>query len=146
MTAHFDRWPWALLSGALFIAGCSGVRVDTYPPDFTYLPRDEIRDTMTRMSVEIWRINDILDRNETVASYQREEIIEALRALERSSEKLGAGWRLTNHALIDENIDGFRDSVVDARLAVEREPANYYLAGKLSGSCLACHKLAREAR
>ena len=128
---------------AMVIAGCSGVRVDTYPPDFTYLPTSEIKGTMTRMSVEIWRINDILDRNETVVGYQRDEILDALRALERSAQNMGAGWQLTNHALIDENIDAFKDSVVDARLAIEREPPNYYLAGKLSGSCLACHRIAR---
>ena len=124
---------------ALIAMGCSEVRVRPYPPDIVYLDDQQIESTMMRLSADIWTINDIFDTNEHISGSNRERIIDILREMENEAVNLGAGTQKTNHLLIDDNIDQFRYDVRAAREAVEAEPPNYYLAGRLSGSCLACH-------
>ncbi len=96
---------------------------------------------MGRFSANLWRIDAILADSETVLPYQREEIINLLKDIEKVADELGAGPQVTSHLLIDEHIDKFRSDVQKARQAVEREIPNYFLVGRLSGSCTACHFL-----
>lgn len=124
---------------ALIVWGCSEVRVRPYPPDIVYLDDQQIESTMMRLSADIWTINDIFDNNEHISGFNRERIIDLLREMENEAVSLGAGTQKTNHLVIDNNIDQFRYDVRAAREAIEAEPPNYYLAGRLSGSCLACH-------
>ncbi|HSH44057.1 MAG TPA: hypothetical protein VK973_18175 [Arenicellales bacterium] len=122
-------------------AGCAAVRKVTYPPDFVYLDRAEITGSMSRLSADIWRIEDILSSSETVLPYEREEIITILGDMRQVADNLGAGTVDTNHPFIDENIDAFRQDVQRALDDVKAEPPSYYRAGVLSGRCLACHRL-----
>ena len=124
---------------ALIVGGCSEVRVRPYPPDIVYLDEQQIESTMMRLSADIWTINDIFDNNEYISTFNRERIVVLLKEMENEAMTLGAGTQKTNHLFIDEHIDQFKDDVVAARLAIEADPPNYYLAGRLSGSCLACH-------
>ena len=123
----------------LIVVGCSEVRLRPYPPDIVYLDDQQIESTMMRLSADIWTINDIFDNNEYISGFHRERIIDLLKEMENEAVTLGAGTQKTNHLIIDNNIDQFRHDVRAAREAVEAEPPNYYLAGRLSGSCLACH-------
>lgn len=123
------------------LAGCAEteVKMHTYPADMVYIEDSEVENAMLRLSRYIWSMNDIFDSQEHIAGYNREMILELLENMEKEALTLGAGSRQTNHLLIDENIEEFRADVRGARKAVEAEPPNYYLAGRLSGSCLACH-------
>lgn len=131
----------ALLAGIIIagLVGCNYVRKVTYPPNFVYLDRKEIISAMAEFSVDLWRIDDILSHSETILPYQRDEIIALLKHIEKIANTLGAGSTQTNHLLIDQHIDQFKDSVHNARKAVEADPPNYYLAGRLSGACNGCH-------
>jgi hypothetical protein len=123
------------------LAGCAEteVKMHTYPAGMVYIEDSEVENAMLRLSRYIWSMNDIFDSQEHIAGYNREMILELLGNMEKEALTLGAGARQTNHLLIDENIEEFRADVRNARKAVEAEPPNYYLAGRLSGSCLACH-------
>lgn len=123
------------------IAGCADttVRMHTYPADMVYIEEGEVENAMLRLSRYIWSINDIFSSQEHIAGYNRERVIQLLKNMEKEAGELGAGARQTNHLLIDQNIGTFRTDVENARKAVESDPPNYYLAGRLSGSCLACH-------
>lgn len=123
------------------VSGCAAVRQVTYPPDFVYLDRSEITGSMSRLSASIWRMEDILASSETVLPYEREEIITILGDMSAIADRLGAGTVNTNHPFIDQNIDAFQRDVELALEDVKKEPPGYYRAGRLSGRCLACHRL-----
>jgi len=125
--------------GLTMMGGCASVRKVTYPPDCIYPERTQVTSSMARFSVNLWRIDDILANSETVLPYQREEIIDLLRGIEKVADQLGAGTWETSHLFIDENIDQFKSDVRQAREAIELETPNYFLVGRLSGSCTACH-------
>ena len=46
----------------------------------------------------------------------------------------------TNHLVIDDHIDQFRSDVNDAIRDARANPPNYFALGRLSGSCVGCHK------
>lgn len=125
------------------VAGCQVIRKVTYPPDFVYLAPSDIKGSMKQLSADIWRIDDILSTSETVLPYEREKIVDILKNMKTTTTKLGAGSVQTNHPFIDQNIDSFNQDVQLALKDVEQEPPSYYRAGRLSGRCLACHRLRR---
>lgn len=141
MRQRSRKWWIAAAVCAALVAGCSAVRKVTYPPDFVYLNRSDVTGYMKRMSADIWRIDDILGGSETVLPYQREKIISDLKDMQSVADKLGAGTVETNHPFIDQNIDAFKHDVNLALQDVEGDPPTYYRAGRLSGRCLACHRL-----
>ncbi len=122
------------------VTGCALVRKATYPPDFVYLEKTQVVGAMAELNVDLWRIDDIIAGSETILPYKREEIIGILRHMETVANRLGAGPRTTNHLFIDDNIDAFKEQVLEALRFVEKEPPNYYFAGRLSGGCMACHQ------
>lgn len=125
----------------LATSGCELVRKVTYPPNFTYLERADIRTSMSQMADSIRRIDSILTSSVVVTEQQRELILEELSLLDRTAVSLGAGEQITNHLLLDEHIDEFRSAVTHARDAVVATPPSYYWAGQLTGACLSCHVL-----
>jgi len=136
------RLKWYVIGICAFLAvGCAAVRKVTYPPDFVYMDRSDVTNAMSNLSVNIWRIDDILANSETVLPYEREEIISILNDMSGIADKLGAGTVETNHPFIDQNIDAFKHDVDLALAEVKQEPPAYYRAGRLSGRCLACHRL-----
>ena len=130
---------WTLLACTLVI-GCAEIRQATYPSDFVYLDRKQVRSQMASMSLHMREIDKILADNLAVNSEQQAQIIKLLNRIDASAERLGAGNVQTSHLLIDEHIDDFR---ADLRLALRdasSDPPNYYALGRLAGSCTACHQ------
>lgn len=132
-----------ILLGVGAITACQEMQVGpaTYPRDYVYLEQDDISDTMSRLSVSIWTINDILDNAEVISGFRRDQIVSLLKDMEEAANDLGAGGKITNHPIFDNNIDNFKADVQLAREAIQQDPPNYYRVGRLSGSCLACHAL-----
>ena len=137
------RTPWRALCALLacsLVIGCAEIRRVTYPSDFVYLDRKQVRSQMASMSLYMREIDEILADNFAVNSEQQAQIIKLLNRIDVSVERLGAGNVQTSHLLIDEHIDEFR---ADLRLAMRdasSDPPNYYALGRLAGSCTACHQ------
>ncbi len=134
-------WVFAILI-ALQLFGCTDVarwvRQYTYPPEFRYIERDDVRATMRELAAHARELNQLIKASDGPKA-QRSEIITHLRAMEQAAEKLDqSGWP-TNHPLIDMNLPSFRRDLRLAREAVEREPPNFLLAGPVTGACIYCH-------
>ena len=135
------RWAFVALF-AFQLMGCADltrwVRQYTYPPEFRYIERDEVRSTMRQLAFHARELNRLIQSSDGPQK-QRSEIIEHLRAMEEAAEKLDqSGWP-TNHPLIDMNLPSFRRDLKFAREAIEREPPNFLLAGPVTGACVYCH-------
>jgi len=131
----------SLLIIALGLPACNmRVKVSNYPEDFVYLKPAKVQSKMGRLSLNLQRINNILEDRLVVSATDREQIVAALADMEAVVRELGASApQKTNHLVIDQHLDSFKQDVRSARTAVEKDPPNYYLAGQLAGSCLACH-------
>ncbi len=129
----------AALAGLLWSCSNMEYKVSNYPADFVYLSRTKVTGTMGGLSAEVQRINDALRNNVVLDDASHQQIISALENMEAAAYRLGAGTAPTNHLLIDKHIDRFKSDVQAALKAARGIPPNYYLAGQLSGSCMACH-------
>lgn len=124
------------------LLGCAGaakqVRQYTYPPDFRYITRDELRSTMWQLAYHSRELNQLMRGPETPQQH-RAEIIEQLRAMENAAASLGqSGWP-SNHPVIDTNLPNFRRDLRTAREAVEGDSPNFLLVAPVTGACVYCH-------
>ena len=127
---------------ALSLMGCADfarwVRQYTYPPEFRYLERDQVRSAMRQLAFHSRELNRLLRASDGPQN-QRREIALQLKAMEEAAGKLDqSGWP-TNHPLIDMNLPSFLRDIKFAREAIEREPPNFLLVGSVTGACVYCH-------
>ena len=122
------------------VFGCAQTRKASYPSDFVYLDRKQIRSEMSLMSLYMQQIDEILLDDSTVSSEQQKRILAILNKIDNSADKLGAGGVKTNHLVIDAHIDQFKLDVSTAISNARADPPNYFALGRLSGSCVGCHK------
>jgi len=113
------------------------VRQYTYPPDFRYITREELRSTMWQLAYHLRELNQLM-RGPDTPEQHRQEIIDQLRAMESAATRLG-GWP-SNHPLVEMNLPSFRRDIRTAREAVERDPPDFLLAGAITGACVYCHR------
>ena len=133
----------AIVILVLVLAGCNGltkgIRQVTYPPDFNYISDRELADTMQQFALYTTLLDQGLRNAPHVTAEQRAGAIDILGKMEQLSRQLGTEKLLSNHHVVSFNIDRFRRSIVDARIGLQQEPANYYKAGSVSAYCLNCH-------
>jgi len=99
-----------VMLAALHLSGCADfarwVRQYTYPPEFRYVERAEVRATMRELAAHSHQLTQLLHQDEAPREH-RGEIIEHLRAMEQAAEKLDqSGWP-TNHPKVDMNLPSF---------------------------------------
>jgi hypothetical protein len=133
----------AILLAAGLIAGCadfpSRVRRHTYPPDFKYIARTEVRSAMQQLAFDVSRLDDLMRQPGPIEETRRARIAELLAAMDGTAQGLATHGRPTNHPLIADHLDGFRRELATARASIASERPNYYLVGSVSGACLVCH-------
>lgn len=135
------RSGWLLLVVAQMTA-CAGwarwTRQYTYPPDFRYIEREQLRSAMVQLASHVRALDQNL-RAPSVDGTRRKEIFEHLAGMENATLALDASGWPSNHPLIEMNMPKFRDDIRLAREAAERNPPNYALAASLTGACVYCH-------
>jgi hypothetical protein len=134
------RWLVISFLSAGLLIGCAQIRKVTYPSDFVYLEQNQIRSEMALLSLYMRQIDEILLDDSTVSSEQQGKIIQILSKVDNSVDSLGAGNIRTNHLVLDDHIDQFKSEVTVALRDARSDPPNYFALGRLSGSCVACHK------
>ena len=138
----FRRAFWGVWMLPLFAAAaCSDmaktVRSATYPPDFAYIERANIRTEMHTLAAKIQALDAALREPEPS---RRDHVRLLLVDIERTARGLQPGRSDTNHPLLDAHLPALIEDVVASRRAVEHEPPSYFLAGSVVGSCVYCHR------
>jgi hypothetical protein len=124
------------------LIGCADsarwLRRYTYPPDFRYIEREQLRSAMWQLARHVRDLDQDI-QSPSAPEQHRKDIIEHLDGMEAAARSLDtAGWP-SNHPLIDMNMPKFRQDIRQARDAVERDPPNYAIAYSLTGACVYCH-------
>jgi hypothetical protein len=114
------------------------LRQYTYPPDFRYIERDQLRTAMGQLARQVREIDEHMQAP-VEPEQLRKDILEHLAAMEAAARNLNAtGWP-SNHERIDINLARFQRDIKLAREAVERDPPNYTLTYSVTGACVYCH-------
>jgi hypothetical protein len=114
------------------------MRQYTYPPDFRYIERDQLRSAMGQLAQQVRELDEHIQAP-AEPDQHRKDIIEHLTGMDAAVRVLdSSGWP-SNHPLIDMNLRKFRQDIRRAREAVERDPPNYALTYSVTGACVYCH-------
>ena len=128
---------------AASIIGCAQIRKLTYPQDFTYLEKKEVEGLMQKMGDGIVRLNQLVTEASTSEATQQQKIVAELDSLERIAIRLSGGHTQTNQFVISDHIERFISDLGTAKMFAKNSPPNYYKAGEITNSCLACHQFAK---
>jgi hypothetical protein len=124
----------ALYSCASFPAW---LRQYTYPPDFNYIPHDQIGSAMWQLAKDVRALEKVLREPGEVDEQRRVMISSLLDSMDEKAAKLNSRGRTSNHPMLDANLPIFRRDILLARQGVEK--GNYTLVALLPGACVYCH-------
>ncbi len=135
---------------AILLSACSSefaaaVRQVTYPPDFVYVSDEQLRSNMDRLGNYLAQLDDALVQSETRQPIQ-EEVVIILTRIGQISASMQAGESGASHAFLEDEMPVFTTEISRARRAAMMDPPQYYLAGRVSGACLNCHRVNRDMR
>jgi hypothetical protein len=125
------------------LSGCAQfaawLRQYTYPPDFNYISREQLRSTMWRLARDMRELETTLREPGEFDEPRRAQINRLLISMEENAAHLNRSGRASNHPVIDANLPALLRDIQQARKGVESRPPNYALAGFLPGACIYCH-------
>ena len=130
-----------ILSGCGDTAGL--IRQVTYPPDFNYVTGEELRSSMDQLGYQLQRLDLALVPAEAGRPVERQEVLDVLSSIERIGANLRAGEGGSNHPFLEDHMSDFVVEVGRARIAALMNPPSYYLAGRVAGGCVNCHRINR---
>ena len=133
-------WSIGLVAALAAAIGCGTPR--TRPeeaPSFHHISDEQLESAMWRLAAGVRRLQDILGADEPVTPARRAEVVDVLDEMVAAADSLGPNALETNHPRLTHGLARFREQLRIARRSVADDPPRYYLAGNLSGTCLACH-------
>lgn len=142
------RRTFLLLPAFMFVlSGCSDVapvvREFTYPPDFKYVSGQALRSSMDQLAYQLQLLDEALTHDASQPHMQQQQVLRALDNIERVGANLQTSDAGSTHPFLNTYMNDFRSGVRKARDTASTEPPNYYLAGKIAGGCVNCHKVNR---
>lgn len=135
------------VAAILLLSACSNefaakVRKVTYPPDFKYVSGQELRSNMHNLAYQLQLLDKALANTDSGQAAQQ-QVMDRLFKIEQAAASLQAGAAGASHPFLQDFMRNFVNQVGEARVAASLEPPRYYLAGKVSGGCVNCHKVNR---
>lgn len=128
----------AFLAVVISLGACAA---DGRPPLSVYHARSlpEIREHMRELASEVRVLHELTLPAMSGDAVRRQRVLDSLERIDARARLVGGDGAVTNHAAVNEYMDGFLEDVALAREFASREPANLVPAHRLVGSCLACH-------
>jgi len=125
---------------AVSILSCSQIRKLTYPEDFTYLEKEQVKTLMKQMGDSVGRLGQLV-ANDAKSETKQQQVLTELSTIESITARLSGGHEQTNQIFIRDHIEQFISDVGTAKLYVKTTPPDYSKAKKITNSCQECHQL-----
>tara|TARA_B110000858_G_scaffold193601_1_gene246471 strand:+ start:21887 stop:22339 length:453 start_codon:yes stop_codon:yes gene_type:complete len=129
------------------LAGCS-TNPDSFPrianpPPFDYVDGEQLRSNMHQLAFELQQLDmALLDAYVDRPSFQR-QIVDSIQNIERIGGHIRETDLAIRHPFLQDDMDRFLSDVHRARRDAERSVPRYYMAGRISGGCINCHRVNR---
>ncbi len=135
---------FAVILSALLVSGCSsgngGFPQIANPPPFDFADGEELRSGMHQLAFELQRLDAALMAQEMQDSFSQTEVVDSLRNIERIAGQLREGDMSSRHTFLRDDMASFLSTVSRARMNAEANPGRLYMAGRVSGACVNCHR------
>lgn len=110
------------------------------PPPFDYADGEELRSGMHQLAFELQRLDAALMTQDMQDTSSNSQVVEILRNIERIAGRLREGDMSSRHTFLQDDMANFLATVNRARMNAEANPGRYYMAGRVSGACVNCHR------
>lgn len=121
-------------------SGTGGFPRVASPPAFDYADGDELRSGMHQLAFELQKLDLALMSEHDDRPEFRQGVVTSLTNIERIGEFLQDGDISTRHSFLRGGMQRFLADVSRARADASRSRPVYYMAGRVSGSCVSCHR------
>jgi len=142
-----------ILIASFILTSCNGDNGDSFPqvadpPPFDYVDGAELRSGMHQLAFAMLRLDLALrNRDEDLASVDsrneeivdRQEVVENLYRIQQIAENLQVGDIRVMHPYLASKMHRFLIDVDQAIFEASMRSPRYYMAGRVSGACAACH-------
>ena len=88
-------------------------------------------------------LDQALKQDSSEKAAQQQVVVGTLGKIQKIGVGLQAGDAGATHPFLQDMMVDFVDNIRRARTAASLEPPKYYLAGRVSGGCINCHKANR---
>lgn len=132
----------AALASACTTDSRSTARSVLYAPEFRYYEKGEVQTTMHAFAREVLAVEQLLRKEQKTAEDQQ-AVVAALNRMDEAAAELALSGQGSNHPIFDRYLEDLRRDIAAARVAAGQDPPDYFLAGSITGSCVACHRVTR---
>ena len=134
----------SLIAAGLIAVACTSTPPSipklTYPPDFSYVPKERIQSTMWILAAEVGRLDRLLRDSPGPEDVRTQhEVQTSLQRMAASLEQIDYPGHMTQYPELNQHLGRFKERLMQAQRGAERTPPNYFYASSLSGSCFLCH-------
>jgi hypothetical protein len=151
MKETLERAMWRtimVVTLALAISTCAemtpSVQHEIYPPGFDIESGQPLNSRMQQLGIALQQLDlSLASRADQPANLQQ-QVIGSLQEIERIAGFLQAGDVSTSHPFLRDDMNEFLVDVRQARQAVSTNPPRYYMAGRITGKCINCHRANRQ--
>ena len=107
-------------------------------PPFDYVDGEELRSRMHQLAFALQRLDNSLSTEYDESMPFQQSVVDNLRDIERIGNSLQSGEISSKHPFLVDDMDSFLADVSRAQWDATRN--RYYMAGRISGSCVSCHR------
>ena len=120
-------------------SSCTGqtLRQAMYPPSFQYVEKARLHDAMWGLADRVRALDEALRDEAPASRHDRSAAI--LDEMKDLAGRVSAPGQNTNHPMLTQHLGQFQLDLALARAALDRDPADYAPAGRITGACLYCH-------
>lgn len=119
------------------------VEHEIYPLGFDVESGQPLNSRMQQLGVALQQLDLTLGSMEDQPANLQQLVITDLQEIERIAGFLQASDISTDHPFLRDDMDQFIDDVREARQGVSSSPPRYYMAGRITGKCINCHRANR---
>jgi|TARA_R110002096_G_scaffold435548_1_gene661412 hypothetical protein len=126
----------------LLIAACASddgsfPQVADAPP-FDFVDGEEMRSRMHQLAFALQNLDSSLTTDYEENPPSQQSVVDELRDIERIAKTLQSGEISSKHPFLVNDMNKFLADVSRAQFDAERN--RYYMAGRISGACVTCHR------
>ncbi len=133
-----------IVVAVLLLGSCSsnpdGFPQIASPPPFDYADGDELRSRMHQLAFELQQLDMSLAAEYDDRPSFQQEVVSSLQNIERIGGYLQSGDLSSRHPFLQDDMARFLRDVTKAKDDASRNSPRYYMAGRVSGGCINCHR------
>lgn len=122
-------------------SGGAGFPQIASPPPFDFVDGENLRSRMHQLAFELQRLDMTLMGADSGDMVEQQQVVQSLENIERLASVIRENELSVRHTFLSDDMAGFISTVTRARMSAESNPPQFYMAGRVSGACVNCHRV-----